>query len=182
MRLPGWIERVAVAGSLDRLSGLVHPATPQIEDVFLGSQHGDGFDHFSGRRTDLRQHRQTAALLTSVAEHLSVEDLLTLIESVRTLVCRARRPLDPIRIDVNWCHWLLPITAESDRIPAVNRRASHPDRARRPALRGNAAPQRPLGVGHRFARAAPLHAAFAAPPQASQPSPLDAPYRQRRGV
>src|ERR1700730_10400492 len=101
MRLPGWIERVAVAGSLDQLSGLVHPATAQIEDVLLGSSHGDGFDHFSRRRTYLRQHRQTAALLTSVAEHLSVEDLLTLIESVRPLVRPTRCPFDAIQIDVN---------------------------------------------------------------------------------
>src|ERR1700749_2789398 len=101
MRLPGWIERVAVAGNLDRLSGLVHPATAQIEDMFLGSRHGDGFDHFSWRRTNLRQHRQTAALPTSVAEHLSVEYLLTLIESVRPLVRRARHPFDAIQIDVN---------------------------------------------------------------------------------
>src|ERR1700749_478828 len=98
MRLPGWIEGIAIAGILDRLSGLVHATTAQIEDVFLGSRHGDGFDHFPRRRTDLRQNRQTAALLTSVAEHLSVEDLLTLIESVRPLVRRARRPVDPIRI------------------------------------------------------------------------------------
>jgi hypothetical protein len=73
----------------------------QIEDVLLGSRHGDGFDHFSWRRKDLRQQRQTAALLTSVAEHLSVEDLLTLIESVRPLLRRTRRPFDAIQIDVN---------------------------------------------------------------------------------
>src|ERR1700749_4387620 len=101
MRLPGWIEGIAIAGILDRLSGLVRAATAQIEDVFLGSRHGDGFDQFSRRRADLRQNRQTAALLASVAEHLSVEDLLTLIESVRSLVRRAGRPFDPVRIDVN---------------------------------------------------------------------------------
>src|SRR5215831_4870213 len=101
MRLPGWIERITVTGDLDRLSGFVHPATAQIENVFLRSRHGDGFDHFSRRRTDLRQHRQTAAFLTSVTEHLSVEYLLTLIESIRPLVRRARRPFDPIEIDVN---------------------------------------------------------------------------------
>src|SRR5262245_55061682 len=101
MRLPRWIERIAVAGSLDRLSGLVHSATAHVEDVFLGSRHGDGLDHVSRPRTDLRQHRQTAALLMSVAEHLSVEDLSTLIESVRPLVRRGWRPFDPIRIDVN---------------------------------------------------------------------------------
>src|SRR6516164_11086585 len=101
MRLPRWIERVAAAGSLDRLPGLVDPATTQIEDVLLGSRHGDGFDYFSRRRADLRQHRQTAALLTSVAEHPSVEDLLILIESVRPLVRRTRCPFDAIQIDVN---------------------------------------------------------------------------------
>src|SRR5262249_3096154 len=94
MRLSGWIERVAVAGSLDRVPGLGHPATAQIEDVLLGSRHSDGFDHLPRRRTDLREHRQTAVLLTSVAEHLSVENLLTLIESARPLVRRARRPFD----------------------------------------------------------------------------------------
>ena len=101
MRLPGWIERVAVAGSLDRVPGLGHPATAQVEDVLLGSRHSDGFDQFPRRRTDLRQHRQTAALLTSVAEHLSVEDLLTLIKSARPLVRRTCRPFDAIQIDVN---------------------------------------------------------------------------------
>src|ERR1700746_1066204 len=100
MRLPGWIESVAVAGSLDRLSGLVHPAIAQIEDMLLGSRHGDGFDHFPRWRTDRRQHRETHALLTSVAEHLSVEDLLPSIESVRPLARRTRRPFDAIQIDV----------------------------------------------------------------------------------
>jgi len=75
-----------------------------------------------------------------------------------------------------------PKTAESERIPAANRRASQRDRARRLAQRGIAATQRPIGVGRGFARAAPLHAAFAGPRPASSPSPLDAPCRQRRGV
>ena len=44
---------------------------------------------------------KTVALLPSVAEHLSVEDLLTLIKSVRPLVRRTRRPFDAIQIDVN---------------------------------------------------------------------------------
>src|SRR5215468_5349224 len=136
MRLPGWIERIAVARSLDRLAGLVRPATAQIEDVLLGSRHGHGFDHFSRRRTDLRQHRQTAALLTSVAEHLSVEDLLTLKESVRPLVRRTRRPFDAIQIDVNGCHWLLLKRRKAKEFRAANRRASHRDRARRLAQRG----------------------------------------------
>src|ERR1700746_505786 len=101
MRLPGWIESVAVAGSLDRLSRLVHPATAQIEDMLLGSRHGDGFDHFPRWRTDLREHRETAAPLQSVCEPLSVEDLLTSIESVRPFARRTRRPFDAIQIDVN---------------------------------------------------------------------------------
>src|SRR6516162_6286499 len=75
-----------------------------------------------------------------------------------------------------------PKTAESERISAANRRASHRDRARRLAQRGIAATQRPIGVGRGFARAAPLHAAFAEPRPASSPSPLDAPCRQRWGV
>src|SRR5215831_18136205 len=75
-----------------------------------------------------------------------------------------------------------PKTAESERIPAANRRAWHRDRARRLAQRGIAATQRPVGVGCGFAHAAPLHAAFAGLRPACSPSPLDAPCRQRRGV
>src|SRR6266849_4784944 len=105
MWMPGWIERVGVTVSLGRLSGLVHPATLQTEDVLLGSRHGDGFDHFSRRRTDPRQHREPAALLTSVAEDLSVENLLALIDHVLP-VRRTRRPFDEIQIiKVDWRHW-----------------------------------------------------------------------------
>src|SRR5277367_1527239 len=102
MRMPGWIERVGVTVSLGQLSGLVHPATAQTEDVLLGSRHGDDFDHFSRRRTDLLQRRPTAALLTSVAKYLLVEDILALIDHVlanghirREL--RTRRPFDAIQ-------------------------------------------------------------------------------------
>src|SRR5262249_49521134 len=100
------VQRVA-AGGARGLPALGYPAAFEIEHMFVRECGGDDLYQLAGRRRELDEPSNAAALLPAVAEDLELDDLLALVDRRRPIERDAGGPLGALDVDMGRNHRVL---------------------------------------------------------------------------
>src|SRR6266446_7966139 len=113
VRLAFGVQRVA-AGGARGFPGLRYLAALEIEHMLIRERGGDDLYELAGRRRELGEPGNAAALLPAIAEDLELDDVFPLVDSRRPVEWGTGCPLRRLDVDMGRNHsFLLPSVAPS---------------------------------------------------------------------
>src|SRR5207253_2325739 len=104
MRLAFWIQSITARGPY-RCTGLVHPATFEVENVLVRKCLCDYLDEPTGRRYEFGEPRNAASLCPTIAQDLELHDVIAIKHRASTVEGCAARPRSGANGYMLRCHF-----------------------------------------------------------------------------